>query len=301
MKVSVVISTRNRQDSLGRTIRSVKGLADEIIVIDNQSTDNTAGVAKGLGAKVFTRPNNLMLNVNKNYGFSKATGDWILCLDDDEVVPPELAQEIKEVLGNTEVSGFWIPRKNIIFGKWIQHGIWWPDRQLRLFKRGAGKFPEKHVHEYVSVTGPTEVLRVAYIHYNYDSFSQFLEKMHVIYTESEVQKHLSAGYRVDWRDAIRFPLSDFIKLYFAQSGYKDGLHGLVLAILQAFYSFVIFVKLWEREKFREVDVPFGSVAHELTKSKQELAYWTHTVTSREVKNPFLKAWHLVLRKFTRVS
>ena len=106
MKVSVVISTRNRQDSLGRTIRSVKGLADEIIVIDNQSTDNTAGVAKGLGAKVFTRPNNLMLNVNKNYGFSKATGDWILCLDDDEVVPPELAQEIKEVLGNTEVSGF---------------------------------------------------------------------------------------------------------------------------------------------------------------------------------------------------
>jgi len=301
MKISVVISSYNRADSLARTLASVEKLADEIIVVDNESTDKTADVAKRYRAKVFRRPNNLMLNVNKNYGFSKATGDWILCLDDDEEVPSELAKEIRSVLRKPSAAGFWIPRKNIIFGKWIRHGIWWPDQQLRLFAKGSGVYPEKHVHEYVEVSGLTETLTTAYVHYNYDSVGQYLNKMQHIYTENEIQKYEAAGYRVSWRDAIRFPLSDFIKLFFAQSGYKDGLHGLVLALLQSFYSFIIFVKLWEKEKFREIDISHHQAIDELGISGREMSYWIMTTNMRETKNPLVRWWYRWRRKLTRTS
>lgn len=301
MNISIVISTFNRAESLSRTLASVKKFAREIIVIDNSSTDNTAEIAKQSGAKVFTRPNNLMLNVNKNYGFTKATGDWILCLDDDEVVPPELIDEIKRVTMQTDVNGYWLPRKNIIFGRWIRHGIWWPDRQLRLFRKGTGTYPEKHVHEYLEVTGSLGTLENAYIHYNYDSLGQYLDKMQRIYTESEVQKYVSAGYRISWRDAIRFPASDFMKLYFAQNGYKDGLHGLVLAMLQAFYSFIIFVKLWEREKFREIDIPSSNALEEVEKTGKEMAYWILTTKIRRATNPVTRLWQQILRKAKRLS
>ncbi|HLD24522.1 MAG TPA: glycosyltransferase family 2 protein [Patescibacteria group bacterium] len=308
MSISVVISTRNRSGSLTRTLRSVKDVSDEVIVVDNESTDDTVAVAKRFGARVYTKSNNLMLNVNKNYGFTKATKDWILCLDDDEEIPKDLVEEIKQVTHtssrtphNSDAVGFWIPRKNIIFGKWIQHGIWWPDRQLRLFRRGRGIYPEKHVHEYVEVNGSTQTLDHPYVHYNYDSLSQFLEKMQVIYTESEVQKHVSAGYRVRWTDAIRFPLSDFVKLYFAQKGYKDGLHGLVLSFLQAFYSFIIFVKLWEREKFREIDIPLTSMSDELGRAGREVTYWKHTAFATETRNPVLRLLHRLLRRISLLS
>lgn len=301
MKLSVVISTYNRADSLARTLASLKRLASEVIVIDNGSTDTTSDVAREFGAKVYTRPNNLMLNVNKNYGFTKATGDWILCLDDDEEIPPELAGEIKKAMTSKDVSGYWLPRKNIIFGRWIRHGIWWPDRQLRLFKKGKGKYPERHVHEYLEVSGTTGTLLHAYVHYNYDTIGQYLEKMQRIYTESEVQKYVSSGYRISWRDAIRFPASDFIKLYFAQSGYKDGLHGLVLALLQAFYSFIIFVKLWELEKFREVDIPPFNALEEMEKTGREVGYWVATTRIRQTTNPVSRLWQQMLRKLKRVS
>lgn len=301
MKLSVVISTYNRSASLRRTIMSIKALASEIIVIDNESGDDTKKVAESLGAVVFQRPNNLMLNVNKNYGFSKTNGDWILSLDDDEEVPSDLTREIKESIRVSGVAGYWIPRKNIIFGRWIQHGIWWPDRQLRLFRKGAGKFPEQHVHEYIEVIGTTKTLTHPYIHYNYDSIAQYLDKMQRVYTESEVQKHVAAGYSVRWQDAVRFPMSDFIKLYFAESGYKDGLHGLVLAILQAFYSFLIFVKLWEREQFRPMDIDVSRATEELTRSATETRYWIDTVRMRESTNVLGRLWYRLLRKIHRSS
>lgn len=301
MNISIVISTYNRAGSLSRTLASVKKFAREIIVIDNSSTDNTVEIAQQSGAKIFTRPNNLMLNVNKNYGFTKATGDWIFCLDDDEVVPPELVDEIKRITKESDVNGYWLPRKNIIFGRWIRHGIWWPDRQLRLFRKGTGTYPEKHVHEYLEVTGSTGTLENAYIHYNYDTLSQYLDKMQRIYTESEVEKYVSAGYRISWRDAIRFPASDFMKLYFAQNGYKDGLHGLVLAMLQAFYSFIIFVKLWEREKFREIEVSPQNALDEVEKTGKEMSYWILTTKIRRETNPIFKLWQLMLRKTKRLS
>lgn len=300
--VSVVVTTYNRAKSLTRCLTSVRW-AEELIVVDSSSTDDTKTVAKRFTDKIFTRPNHPMLNVNKNFGFTKATGDWILCIDDDEEVPEELAREIHERTQNSglrtqnEIIGFWIPRKNIIFGKWIRHSIWWPDPQLRLFRRGKGRFPEKHVHEYLQVEGKNGRFEAALIHYNYDTIDQYLSKMSAIYTDSEVGKLVAYGYRVSWVDALRFPISDFLKTYFAQAGYKDGLHGLVLSLLQAFYALVVFAKLWEKERFSEREMPLSDVVQELSRVGCEMRYWTLTGQIKEERNLWRLIWLKFLRKY----
>lgn len=301
--ISVVLSVLNEESKIERTLASVQW-ADEIILMDNGSMDKTVTLARQYGVKIFRGKNNPMLNVNKNVGFAKAKSDWILSLDGDEVIPPDLAREIKEKALSSapsalslQVVGYWIPRKNILFGKWIQHGLWWPDKQLRLFRMGMGKFPCVHVHEYLSVDGPASELSAPMVHYNYESVSQFIRKMDEIYTISEVEKHLAMGYRVAWYDAVRFPLSDFVKTYFAQDGYKDGLHGLVLSTLQAFYSFIVFAKLWEREKFVALDLPIEVMNKELARAQREVGYWMLSAKIAHTAGFMKKMWYRVLRKY----
>lgn len=294
--ISVVVSAWNEERNLRRCLSSV-AWADEIVVIDNASTDETARIAKEFTSYVFKRPNNAMLNVNKNFGFTKATAQWILSLDADEEIPIVLKKEILQATGQSDAIGFWFPRKNIIFGKWIEHGLWWPDKQLRLFRRGRGTFPCKHVHEYLEVEGKTESFAEPYIHYNYDSISQFIRKMDTIYTESELEKLIATDYRLAWYDAVRFPMSDFVKIYFAQEGYKDGLHGLVLALLQAIYSFVVFAKLWEKEKFPDIALTSSMVSDELHRVGHEVSYWNLTSQMRDSQNPLQRLWLQFKRRY----
>lgn len=294
--ISIVLSVRNEEEKIERTLAAI-GWADEIIVVDNESTDKTAKLARRYGATVIRGKNNPMLNVNKNFGFTNAKSDWILSLDGDEVVSPQLADEIRSVTHRSDVVGYWISRKNILFGKWIRHGLWWPDKQLRLFRRGRGAFPCKHVHEYLTVDGPTADLSSPMMHYNYETVSQFIRKMDEIYTVSEVNNLVASGYRVAWYDAIRFPMSDFLKTYFAQLGYKDGLHGLVLSLLQAMYSLVVFAKLWEREKFGERDAPLVAVRKEVVRTHKELMYWLMTASMNETESTPKKLWYRLIRKY----
>ena len=287
--ISVVISAWNEEKKIKQCLESVRW-ADEIIVVDNSSTDTTGKIARHYKAKVYIQPNNPMLNVNKNFGFANATGDWIFSLDADEIIPESLAREIKEHVNNSDKAGYWIPRKNIIFGKWIRHGLWWPDKQLRLFRRGKGRFPCAHVHEYLEVDGVTDTLQEPYIHNNYESVSQFIRKMDTLYTESEVQKLLRTHYQLAWYDAIRFPVSDFVKVFFAQEGYRDGLHGLVLALLQAFYSFVVFAKVWEQTQCREIDVPLAQIAGELQKNGKDITYWIVSAKIKESRSYAGNIW-----------
>lgn len=296
-KISVVISARNEEAKLARCLTSLRQFADEIIVIDNESTDKTLTIARAYTSHIYKKKNTSMLNVNKNFGFTKATGDWVFSIDGDEEVPAELAQEIKEKVVSPQVVGYWTPRRNIIFGKWITHGLWWPDKQLRLFRRGRGKFPCRHVHEYLEVDGQTGQLTNSITHYNYETISQFIQKMDTIYTVSEVQKLIDTNYQLAWYDGFRFPVSDFVKIYFAQEGYKDGLHGLVLSMLQAFYSFIVFAKLWERQKFYHIDVPIGEIARELDRDAKEVRYWSATSRIEESQSVVSKLWLKLLRHY----
>ncbi len=296
--LSVVISAYNEELALGRCLTSVS-FADEIIVVDNTSLDQTIKVAKKFTQHIFSRPNQLMLNVNKNYGFAKAKSDWILNLDADEQVTPELAKEIIEKINSrSSEDGFWIKRKNFSFGKWIQHGLWWPDKQVRLFRRGKGLFPCVHIHEYIKIDGLVGELKEPYLHYNYESVHQYLTKIDRAST-SEAISLQDMKYQLSWYDAFRFPFSDFLKVYFAQKGFKDGLHGLVLALFQAFYSFCVFAKAWEMQKFPQRDVGPKAIEEEMQLRAKEARYWILTMMIEETKNVFTQIIRKVQRKFTR--
>lgn len=286
-KVSVVISAFNEENKLEDCLRSVEW-ADEIIVVNNSSTDNTEKIARKYTGQVFTKENNVMLNVNKNFGFTKAKNAWILSLDADERVSPELKDEIIQILeGNSSPNGFYIPRKNIIFGKWIEHTGWYPDLQLRLFRKGKGKFEEKHVHELLHVEGDTQTMKEHIIHYNFDSIQQFLSKTFSLYAPNEANAFMNKNYTFSYIDAIRFPFNEFLSRYFAREGYKDGFHGFVLSILMAFYHFVVFTLLWEKHGYKELEQKevLQAFQREAKHMKSDFLYWMTHTQLKEIKNP----------------
>jgi len=285
-KLSVVISAYNEELKIKDCLESVK-FADEIIFIDNSSTDKTQIIARKYTDKIFKRENNLMLNANKNFGFEEASGDWILSLDADERVSSELRKEIQDVLKKeVSLSGFKIPRKNIIFGKWIENTGWYPDYQIRLFKKNKGKFAQKHVHELLDVNGDVGIFKEDIVHYNYESIGQFLDKMIRIYTESEAKNLVAKGYEFKLSDAIRMPISEFLSRFFLQKGYKDGAHGLVLSLLMAFYHFVVFTKLWELNKFRNEDEnTLELFGEEYKKTSHDIEHWIRHEKKSSSKNP----------------
>lgn len=297
MKISVVISAYNEENMIEPCLKSLKGIADEIIVVNNSSQDKTEELAKKY-AKVITRPNDpVNLNKNKNFGFTKATGDWIISLDADERLTPQLGKEIKTAILDKNINGFDIPRKNIIFGKWIEHSIWWPDYNLRLFRRGKGKFAEVHVHEKLDVNGKVGKLENPMIHYNYQTVSQFINKMNKTYTESESENFIKSGKNIYWFDAIRWPANDFAKTFFSEHGYKDGMHGLVLSLFQAFYALVFFAKVWEKkENFKDLtpDNFFVEVLGEFQKATKDLRYWIYETLIDQ--SPARKIYYKLRRK-----
>ncbi|RJQ37722.1 glycosyltransferase family 2 protein [Candidatus Microgenomates bacterium] len=300
-KISVVISAFNEEEKITECLESVKW-ADEIILVDNESTDKTVEIAKNHTSNIISRKNNLMLNVNKNFGFTKASGDWILCLDADERVSSELKNEIKLTIEkDTEVMGYFIPRKNIIFTKWIKHTGWYPDYQSRLFKNGKGKFAEKHVHEMIEIEGKTEYLKENLIHYNFESISQFLHKHINIYAPNEVDNIIAGGYKFDYLDAIRFPIKEFLSRFFAREGYKDGLHGLVLSLFMAFYHFIIFAYLWEKQGFPSVEKNnfLQEMRGEFKKINKDIMFWFSNEQTKMIKNPLIKILHKVRKKLLK--
>lgn len=299
--ISVVISAHNEEKNIKECIESVEDFADEIIVVDNSSTDKTADIAKKQGARVFSQVNNPKnIDLQKNFGFDRATHEWILSLDADERATPKLIQEIRKVLASdSTATGYNIPRKNIIFGKWIKNSIWWPDYQLRLFKKGKAKFLRASVHQPVDVKGEVRHLSEPIVHYNYESITQFVTRMNAIYTEIEADELVKTGQKLHWTDALKNPSADFMKTFFLQKGYKDGLHGLVLSVLQSFYMFLVFAKVWERQGFYEknsTEVLHG-VRTQFEKTSKESTFWLLTAFASESRNPIKKMIYKISKKF----
>jgi glycosyltransferase involved in cell wall biosynthesis len=296
-KISAVVSVFNEEKNIERCLRSLT-FADEIVVVDNSSTDRTVQLAKKFTDKIYNQKNDSSkIDIQKNFGFDKAVGDWILNIDADEEVGPKLAKEIKEEI-EKPADGYYIPRKNIIFGKWIQHSGWYPDFQLRLFRKGKGKFTKTHVHELLTLDGNIKYLKNEIIHYNYDGVSQFLQKAINIYVPNEAKNLLDKGYVFRYTDAIRFPLKEFLGRFFLREGYKDGFYGLMLALLMGFYHFLIFVNIWESNKFKDLNEnqTQALVRNEFIKSNKEFSYWLTKQNIDKIKNPFKKIIYKLLGK-----
>jgi glycosyltransferase involved in cell wall biosynthesis len=295
-KVTAVISAFNEENNIERCLKSLL-FADEIIVVDNSSTDKTSEIAKKYTKQVFVQVNDpKLIDLQKNFGFEKATNEWILSIDADEEVSPELAKEIIQVLKNHKSSiinhqsvvGYWIPRKNIIFGKFIQHSGWSPDPQLRLFRKGKGRFVKAHVHEPIKLDGESAYLNEHLIHHHYKTIAEFMQKTINIYAPNEAQNYVDQrGYQFSYFDALRFPLNEFISRFFARKGYKDGFHGLMLSLLMAFYHFTIFAFLWEKQGFKEYDKDdfLADTDKEFRKAGKEILFWISKEKLEALKNP----------------
>ena len=277
--LSAVILAKNEEENLPGCLELVRKLADEIILIDDCSSDKTVEIAKKAKVEVFQRRLD-DFSSQRNFALEKVKTPWVLFIDPDEEVSPELAQEIKKVIQNKKFDGFQIPRKNIIFGKWIKHSGWYPDWQLHLFKKEKGKYVGR-VHEQVEIKGKVGELKNFLLHKNYQSISQYLEKLSR-YTSLEKEFQIDSGYKFSWQDLIKKPLGEFLRRFFAEEGYKDGVHGLALSLLQAFSELVVYLKIWEKEGFKDEEIP--GVFEEIEKATSEINWWIAAKT----KNPIRK-------------
>ncbi|MGA2910218.1 MAG: glycosyltransferase family 2 protein [Candidatus Microgenomates bacterium] len=282
-KISVVINTLNEEKNLPKAITSIKNLADEIIVVDMESEDKTAEVAKSLGAKVFTHEKTGYVEPARNFAISKASNPWIFILDADEEVPISLAQKISRVLKEPKADYFRIPRKNIIFGHWMQHSRWWPDYNIRLFKKGTVSWNEiiHMVPMTQGVGGEIEDKEeFAIIHHNYDSVEQYLERMNAYSTQHALLR-IKEGYKFLWKDLILKPSNEFLSRYFFGEGYKDGLHGLALSLLQAFSELSVYLKVWQKEKFSDQNPNLSEVISVFRDEEKDLHYWEFDSSYKE--------------------
>ena len=236
--LTVGVLTHNEQKHIRDCLASVRAFADELLVLDDFSTDDTVALAREMGARVEFRKLDNFPN-QRNAAIELARGEWIFFIDADERATPALGQEIRAAIGaRPSVVGFWVPRRNIIFGKEIRHTGWSPDYQPRVLKKGRARFdPAREVHELVLWDGEVGYLREPLIHYNYETLAQFRKKQ-IVYTRYEAQVWYAEGRRARWRGAIGQPLREFFRRYIALQGWRDGGHGLLLSVLMAYYAFV---------------------------------------------------------------
>jgi glycosyltransferase involved in cell wall biosynthesis len=246
-RLSVVVVTQNEEERIRACLESA-AWADELIVVDAESSDKTAAIARELSDHVFVRPWPGFA-AQKNFGLAQAGGDWILSLDADERVSAPLREEIAAILaGGNEHTGYAIPRRNLFWGRWVRHGGLYPDWQLRLFRRGQGRFAERTVHESVRVEGSVGRLAGHLEHRSYRDVADFLERADR-YSTLAAGEWLAAGRRsrplVDL--ALR-PVGRFLAMYVARAGFLDGWRGFLLAVLYGYYVLMRSAKVWERTR-----------------------------------------------------
>lgn len=274
-KISVVINTFNEEKNIANAIKSVTW-ADEIIVCDMYSDDDTGVIAKKLGAKILFHKRIGFVEPARNFAISKAENNWVLILDADEEIPDSLADKIREIVAKEGVVTFVeIPRQNIIFGKTMKASMWWPDYNIRLFKKGSVTWGNK-IHTRPKTEGQGLTLpdqeRLAIIHHHYDSISLFLQKMDR-YSSIQARELKESGYEFDWKDLISKPIGEFLSRFFANRGFEDGIHGLALSFLQAFSHFAMYLKTWEAKGFDKKELKYSEINQSFKDSGKEIAYW----------------------------
>lgn len=239
--LSVIIITKNEAAHIADCLDSVS-FADEIIVLDSGSTDNTREIAAAKGAKVTTSPDWPGFGPQKNRALELASGIWVLSIDADERVTPELAAEIQRELAQPRASAYKIARLSNFGGRWIRHSGWWPDHVLRLFRQDSARFKDVAVHESVVTTSPVAVLDGHFLHYPYADLETFIAKINHYSTEAACMMH-AKGKTSSLAGAIGHSVWTFVRIYLIRRGFLDGKEGFVLAAMGAAGSFFRYNKL----------------------------------------------------------
>jgi len=245
--VSVIVITRNEEKNISECLRSVSW-ANEIIVVDAKSTDRTVELAKGFTSRVFVEEW-LGFAPAKNFALDRALNEWVLWLDADERVTPELVAEILSVVRSPGVAnaGFEMARRAYFIGKWIRHCGWYPGYVTRLFRKTMGRFDESRVHERLELRGSLGRLRHDLLHHTDHNLFHYFSKFNR-YTSLAADDLVEENKPFTLYDVVVRPPFLFFKMFVLRLGFLDGMHGLVLSLLSASYVFVKYAKVWERQR-----------------------------------------------------
>lgn len=272
-KLSVVLATRNEEQNIAACLRSVNKIADEIIIFDEYSTDHTREIAKSYGAKVYLEKHHDIFHITKQKALAKASGEWVLQLDADEVVTPELATEIVQTInGNPqavnnklftrhqmllekrdgtigkktgEVVGYFVSRRNMFLGKPLIHAGGFPDGVIRLVKNGKVRFPQKSVHEQIELNGEVSWLNNSLDHYDSPTLSRYLYRMNR-YTDLNASEFKQKRIDKSFTNFVKFvffkPINIFLSLYIRHLGFLDGVRGFLWSFFSALHPQIAYFK-----------------------------------------------------------
>lgn len=242
MKLVAVVMAYNEEHNITDCINSLQWADCCVVIVDPRSSDRTTELAEAAGAEIIY---NTFQNYaqQRNDALDHVQADWVFFVDADERATPTLAAEIRTLIAQTELNGYWVPRNNYIFGKLTRHTGWYPDYQLRLLRHGKAYYdPARQVHELAIVEGETGHLSEALTHYNYTSLAQFVEKQRR-YVQYDAQILKEQGIQPKLHKFITQPTRQFIWRFITLQGYRDGLHGLRLSLLMAWNEFQKYVHL----------------------------------------------------------
>jgi glycosyltransferase involved in cell wall biosynthesis len=245
--ISACIITRDEEKNLPDCFASLQGICDEIVVLDSGSTDRTVEIAREAGARVTVTdwPGHV---TQKGRAVAAAANDWVLCLDADERLGPELREEIARVRDEgLDQAAYSFPRLTRYLGRWIRHGGWYPDRKVRLFDRRRARWGGIDPHDHVQVDGPVRRLKGNLHHHTYRDISAHLGIIDR-YTTIAANEKRAAGERFRLHRLILRPLGKVIRMYLLKGGFLDGRAGLVIAALGGYYVFLKYAKLWDLER-----------------------------------------------------
>jgi len=286
-KLSVVLATRNEEENIGACLKSIKDIADEIVIVDELSTDKTCEIARKYGAKVYKVKHEPIFHKTKQKALDKATGDWILQLDADERVTPVLAKEIKEVIemspsllkqrkagtkkqklferhqriiekrdgkigrSTGEIVAFFLPRLNLFLGKPLIHAGVYPDAAIRLVKKGKAHFPAKSVHEQMEIDGEVAWLFNDLEHHDSPTFKRYFERMNRytdLHAADLAREKTTKNIFILLFYSTAKPLFVFLKLYIRHKGFLDGVRGFLWSLFSALHYPIAFFKYWQMEE-----------------------------------------------------
>lgn len=248
-KLTAIIITKNEEAKIERCLKSLSKLADEIIIIDDLSADRTTEICKSFGAKIISSRSGGNFDKQRNLGIQNATGDWILQMDADEIIPTETAVKIRSAIDNPkQFVVFRIRRQNYFLGHFLRYAGAY-DYMAKIFKKDAAKYTGESVHETLHIDGPTGTIEANIEHYPYGSIKQVIERSNFysdveagVFVKNSVKISLKQiKYQLTWKS-----LKLFWKLYFKKKGYKDGMYGLAWCILNVIGPQVKWLKIWEK-------------------------------------------------------
>ncbi|MFH2019692.1 MAG: glycosyltransferase [bacterium] len=301
-KIAAIVLTYNEEKDLPACLQSLKWV-DEIVVVDSGSTDKTLEIAKKFKAKVYKRTFDDFAS-QRNFALSKvASFDWVLMLDADEVCEDKLASELAFFAKDIYLDGVKIPRKNFIFGKWIEHTEWYPDYHLVFFRPKIASYVGG-VHERAKFIKGNETTATAtshILHHNYDSVAEFIEKNYIVYPQRYAKDLVKNGYKLNYQDLLQKPLTEFMQRFFKAEGYKDGVYGLALSLLMAGSVFTEYLYVWELEGKPNnlTNEQTRKLFFDLRVKGSEFAYWLTTMAIESTKGA-KKYYHRARRKALKI-